>query len=187
MTIQLSFGIRWEANSTMSRQSRNVPSQGKNLAIVSCGPPLIWNSGSFCWVPTTRSSGTPRRCATSASIASDTADTGGRIDSDADTLSGLKPSKIVSMSSSVEIDTPVTPTSPSAISSSASNPYDVGRSIVRMNPPWPSPNRYLRRSLVSAGVPNPTCTRRVHSRPRYMSGYTPRVNGYSPGSPSCSS
>ena len=122
MTIQFSRGISRDMNSTMSRHSRSVPSHGKNCAIVWCGPPLIWNSGSFCCVPRTRSRAIPRRSATSASIASDTALTGGRIDSDAETVSGSKPSKIASMSSTVEIATPVTPTSPSASSSSESKP-----------------------------------------------------------------
>ena len=37
--------------------------------------------------------------------------------------------------------------------------------------------------MVSSAVPNPANCRIVHSRPRYIDGYTPRVNGYSPGSP----
>ncbi len=37
--------------------------------------------------------------------------------------------------------------------------------------------------MVSAAVPNPANWRIVHSRPRYIEPYTPRVNGYSPGSP----
>ena len=32
------------------------------------------------------------------------------------------------------------------------------------------------------GVPNPANWRIVHRRPRYIDGYTPRVNGYCPGS-----
>ena len=32
-------------------------------------------------------------------------------------------------------------------------------------------------------MPKPANCRIVHSRPRYMLGYTPRVNGYSPGNP----
>ena len=32
-------------------------------------------------------------------------------------------------------------------------------------------------------MPKPANCRIVHSRPRYMLGYTPRVNGNSPGSP----
>ena len=37
--------------------------------------------------------------------------------------------------------------------------------------------------MVSSAVPKPANWRIVHNRPRYMLGYTPRVNGYSPGSP----
>ena len=32
-------------------------------------------------------------------------------------------------------------------------------------------------------MPKPANCRIVHNRPRYMLGYTPRVNGNSPGSP----
>ena len=41
--------------------------------------------------------------------------------------------------------------------------------------------------MVSSAVPNPANCRIVHSRPRYIDGYTPRVNGGSPGSPIASS
>ena len=37
--------------------------------------------------------------------------------------------------------------------------------------------------MVSSAVPNPANWRIVHNRPRYIDGYTPRVNGNSPGSP----
>jgi hypothetical protein len=37
--------------------------------------------------------------------------------------------------------------------------------------------------LVSSAVPKPANCRIVHNRPRYMLGYTPRVNGNSPGNP----
>ena len=40
-----------------------------------------------------------------------------------------------------------------------------------------------KRPLVSSGVPNPANCRMVQSRPRYMLGCGPRVNGYLPGSP----
>src|SRR3954467_10856958 len=50
-------------------------------------------------------------------------------------------------------------------------------------PVCPSASRYWKRSLVSSAVPKPANWRIVHSRPRYMLGYTPRVNGYSPGTP----
>ena len=47
--------------------------------------------------------------------------------------------------------------------------------------PWL--RRYLKRLLVSSGVPKPANWRIVHSRPRYMVGCAPRVNGYWPGRP----
>src|SRR6478736_1413614 len=50
-------------------------------------------------------------------------------------------------------------------------------------PVWPCSSRYRKRSLVSSAVPNPANCRIVHNRPRYMLGYTPRVNGNSPGNP----
>ncbi len=37
--------------------------------------------------------------------------------------------------------------------------------------------------FVSSAVPKPANWRIVHSRPRYIEPYTPRVYGYSPGSP----
>ena len=45
-------------------------------------------------------------------------------------------------------------------------------------------SRYLKRSLVCSGVPKPANRRIVQSRPRYIVGCTPRVNGYWPGRPS---
>jgi hypothetical protein len=39
----------------------------------------------------------------------------------------------------------------------------------------------------SSAVPKPAYWRIVQNRPRYMVDWTPRVNGYSPGSPSRSS
>ena len=41
--------------------------------------------------------------------------------------------------------------------------------------------------MVSSAVPKPANWRIVHSRPRYIDGYTPRVYGNSPGSPIASS
>src|SRR3990167_5036540 len=43
--------------------------------------------------------------------------------------------------------------------------------------------RYLKRPLLSAGVPKPTYCLIVHTRARYISGWIPRVKGYSPGTP----
>jgi hypothetical protein len=37
--------------------------------------------------------------------------------------------------------------------------------------------------LVSAALPKPVYWRMVHGCFRYISGWMPRVNGYSPGSP----
>ncbi len=54
------------------------------------------------------------------------------------------------------------------------------------SPVCPCASRYLNRAFVSSGRPKPANIRIVHSRPRYMVGYTPRVNGYSPGAPSFS-
>ena len=55
------------------------------------------------------------------------------------------------------------------------------------SPVCPCASKYLKRSLVSSGRPKPANMRMVHRRPRYIVGYTPRVNGYSPGRPSFSS
>ena len=41
--------------------------------------------------------------------------------------------------------------------------------------------------MVSSAVPKPANWRMVHSRPRYIDGYTPRVYGYWPGKPIFSS
>src|SRR5271165_672405 len=54
-------------------------------------------------------------------------------------------------------------------------------------PVCPCSSRYLNRSLVSSAVPNPANWRIVHNRPRYIDGYTPRVNGNAPGNPTGSS
>ena len=51
------------------------------------------------------------------------------------------------------------------------------------SPVCPCARRKWKRALVSSAVPNPANCRMVHSRPRYMLGYTPRVYGYSPGNP----
>ena len=42
-------------------------------------------------------------------------------------------------------------------------------------------SRNLKRWLVDSAVPKPAYWRIVHGRPRYIDGYTPRVNGASPG------
>ena len=43
------------------------------------------------------------------------------------------------------------------------------------SPVMPWSRRYLKRALVSSGEPKPANWRMVHSRPRYMVGWTPRV------------
>ena len=47
--------------------------------------------------------------------------------------------------------------------------------------------RYLKRAFVSAALPNPVYWRIVHGWRRNISGWMPRVNGYSPGSPTIDS
>ena len=51
------------------------------------------------------------------------------------------------------------------------------------SPVCPCSSRYRKRSFVSSAVPNPANWRIVHNRPRYIDGYTPRVNGNAPGKP----
>ena len=63
----------------------------------------------------------------------------------------------------------------------------VGKSKATESPVCPCSSKYLYRLLVSSAVPKPANCRIVHSRVRYMVWYGPRVNGYSPGKPSCSS
>src|SRR3954468_4256472 len=93
------------------------------------------------------------------------------------------PWKSVAMSSGVSTATPSRPTSPSDIRWSESWPISDGMSNAVLSPVCPWSSRYRKRSLVSSAVPKPANWRIVHRRPRYMLGYTPRVNGYSPGTP----
>jgi hypothetical protein len=93
------------------------------------------------------------------------------------------PAKSVSMSSSESTATPSLPTSPSERGWSESWPINDGMSNAVDNPVWPWSSRYRKRSFVSSAVPNPANCRIVHNRPRYIDGYTPRVNGNSPGRP----
>ena len=87
------------------------------------------------------------------------------------------PSKSVSKSASESVATPQRPTSPSLRGSSESRPISVGMSNATDRPPCPCSSRNWYRAFVSAGVPNPANCRIVHRRPRYIDGYTPRVNG----------
>ncbi len=59
----------------------------------------------------------------------------------------------------------------------------VGKSKAVERPVWPCSSRYLNRAFVCSGVPNPANMRMVQRRLRYIVGWTPRVNGYSPGKP----
>ena len=79
------------------------------------------------------------------------------------------------MSSMESMATPTLPTSPAARGWSESYPIWVGRSKAHERPVWPAASRNFHRSLVDSAVPNPEYWRMVHSRPRYMSGRTPRV------------
>ena len=88
------------------------------------------------------------------------------------------------MSSIELIGTPTLPTSPApprhrgrSPSGSAGRRRSTGRS-------GRASSRYLKRWLVSAAVAKPAYWRIVQSRPRYIVGWTPRVNGNSPGLPS---
>ena len=85
------------------------------------------------------------------------------------------------MSSIESIATPVLPTSPSARGWSESSPICVGRSKATDSPVCPWSSRYRKRRLVSSAVAMPAYWRIVQRRPRYIVGYTPRVNGGSPG------
>ena len=51
----------------------------------------------------------------------------------------------------------------------------------------PSATSSWYRALDSLAVPKPAYCRIVHGRPVYIDGYTPRVNGNSPGAPSAAS
>src|SRR3954466_1892315 len=93
------------------------------------------------------------------------------------------PANSVSMSSSVSTAVPSRPTSPSDLGWSESWPMRLGMSKAVLSPVWPCSSREWKRLLVSSEVPKPANWRIVHRRPRYMLGYTPRVNGYWPGRP----
>src|SRR2546422_445852 len=97
------------------------------------------------------------------------------------------PLKRIRMSSRDDTATPHVPNSPFASGSSVSYPYRVGISKATLRPVSPWAMRYLNRRFVSSGLPNLANIRIVHSRPRYMVGWIPRVNGKPPGLPSRSS
>src|SRR3989454_2325267 len=99
------------------------------------------------------------------------------------TRSRGRPSRSVCISSRVEIATPTRPTSPRTIGASLSYPIWVGRSNATLSPSLPWAKRYLNRRFVSFAVPKPAYWRIVQSRPRYIVGWIPRVNGGAPGNP----
>jgi len=103
--------------------------------------------------------------------------------SDTLTRSSGMPLNASSISARVSIAIPTRPTSPSARGSSESRPHWVGKSKATLSASWPWAMRYLKRAFVSIGVPKPTYWRMVQTRARYISGWIPRVKGYSPGSP----
>ena len=80
-----------------------------------------------------------------------------------------------SMSTSVSTATPARPTSPRARRSSESQPMSVGMSKAVESPVPPALSSSLKRRFVSSAVPKPANMRIVHSRDRYIEGYTPRV------------
>ncbi len=101
-----------------------------------------------------------------------------------ETLSSGIPPNSTRMSSTESMATPTLPTSPWARGASESWPIWVGRSNATDRPIVPLAISCLYRALDSAAVPNPAYCRIVHGRPVYIVGYTPRVNGNAPGSPS---
>src|SRR5438067_857408 len=137
---------------------------------------------SFCGVVTTRSRATPCASATAKYMAVMGAAMPLIVSETLTRLSGM-PANASSMSARVSMAMPTRPTSPSGRGSSESSPSCVGRSKATFSASWPCAIRYLKRALVSAGVPKPMYWRIVHRRSRYMCAWIPRVNGYSPGRP----
>src|SRR3954452_12851816 len=140
-------------------------------------------STSFWMVPVTLSPGTPFSSATSWYMSSSSA-AGALIVMDVETWSSGSASKSSRMSSMESMATPTLPTSPWAIGESESYPIWVGRSNATERPQVPLATSCWYRWLASHAVPKPAYWRIVHGRPVYIDGYTPRVNGYSPGRPS---
>ncbi len=131
-------------------------------------------------VPRNRSRGTPCSSPTTRYIASAIA-ADELIVIDVDTSPNGIPENSTRMSSNEAIATPSRPTSPTARGASESTPINAGMSNAHDSPVCPCPRRYRNRSFVSSAVPNPANCRIVHNRPRYIDGYTPRVNGNAPG------
>ena len=138
---------------------------------------------SFWIVPLSTARGIPRSSATTMYIASSTAAVALMV-IDVETLSSGRSASSRCRSSTVSIATPTRPTSPSERGESESSPICVGRSNAVERPVCPAASNSLNRVLVSCADPKPAYWRIVQSRPRYIDGCTPRVNGNSPGAPS---
>ena len=137
---------------------------------------------SFCTVPDSAARGIPRSSATTMYMAS-SVDAVALMVMLVDTWSRGIPSSSTCRSSTVSMATPTRPTSPRARGESESIPIWVGRSKATDSPVCPASSSSLKRALVAAAVPKPAYCRMVQRRPRYIVGWTPRVNGNRPGSP----
>ena len=124
----------------------------------------------------------PRSSATTMYIAS-SVDAVALIVIDVDTVSSGSRSSRTCMSSTVSIATPTRPTSPSARGESESMPICVGRSNATRQARLPRGEQMAKAPIRLGGGSEPAYWRIVHSRPRYIVGWTPRVNGKRPGSP----
>ena len=138
---------------------------------------------SFWMVPLMADAGTPCSSATSSYINNRIAAVELMV-IEVETLSSGRSFRRRRMSSRQLMATPTLPTSPSARGWSESYPIWVGRSNAQDRPVWPAWSRNLKRSLVDSAEPKPAYWRIVHNLPRYIVGYTPRVYGGLPGSPS---
>src|SRR6266404_2753887 len=178
MDTGLKRGTCRDVNSIMSVTMRTAGSGGQIHSF--CAMNSL--SMSFCMVPPIRSHVTPCLSAMARYMASATDAVQLIVIEVVTSPSGMS-AKSRSKSFRVEIDTPSLPTSPRARGWSASYPIRAGISNAVERPVCPCSSRNLNRALVSSGRPKPANMRIVHSRPRYIVGYTPRVNGYCPGWP----
>ena len=85
------------------------------------------------------------------------------------------------MSASEPIDTPTLPTSPSRLGRVGVEAELRGQVERDREPGLALAEQVLEALVGLPGVPNPAYCRMVQSLPRYMFGWMPRVNGYSPG------
>src|ERR1700683_3051400 len=137
---------------------------------------------SFCTVPDSFFTSAPARPATATYSASRMLAVA-LIVIDVEMRSSGIPSNNRSISSIESIATPTLPTPPRAYGESESYPICVGKSNATESPAVPCASRNLYRRLLSSASPIPAYCRIVHSRPRYIVGWMPRVNGNSPGNP----